>query len=160
MSDAPSSTIPGPTVQAAEWDKFTKNWANIRLGHEALMLDKIQRQNRIVEVVARNTMTGEMEDTEGLPGNDDMGVAIGNEIHNHWQSSAPADVATSGPSLASKIAPYLATALLAAGGTGLGAYVLGTPAPSTPDTDTIIEYTPGFGVSTDVVAEYVEEEDE
>ena len=60
------------------------------------MLEKIQRQNRIVEVNARNTMTGKVDDTEGWPesGDDSMGVDIGDQIHNHYYPAPPAPIET------------------------------------------------------------------
>jgi len=74
-----------------KWDKLLRYWGYARLGHEGMMLDKIQRQTRIVEVLARNAATGDVEDMRGWPGTgdgDDMGVNIGNEIHYHGGNGA------------------------------------------------------------------------
>ncbi len=63
MSESPQeSTLPpeGNAVkQGVDW--VAKHWVRVRLAHEGMMLEKIQRQNRIVEVNARNTMTGKVD---------------------------------------------------------------------------------------------------
>jgi len=75
-------------THSEKWNKIKRNWANARLAHEGMMLEKIRRQNRIAELDARNAMTGETENTEGWPQTDgkgdDMGVSIGNENHYHY----------------------------------------------------------------------------
>ncbi len=51
------------------------------------MLNRIQRVQRFSETLARNTMTGDMQDKTGLPGDsegDDMGVEIGDRVTNHY----------------------------------------------------------------------------
>ena len=97
------------------------------------MLDKIQRQQRFVEVDARNAMTGDVENTNGLPG-DDMGVSIGNESH-HYHPQKP-----SSPLLAAILgAAILAGGILA----GIAAkHYFGDSPPVDTDTDTAFE--PGF----------------
>ena len=66
--------------------KDIRNWALTRLGHEGMMLEKIYRQNRVVEKSATQGVGSEnsgvsseltKEDEEG------MGVSIGNEHHYH-----------------------------------------------------------------------------
>ena len=91
------------------------------------MLDKIDRQHRIVETLARNTMTGDMKNVAGWPGNegdDAMGVNIGDHIHYHQApAQTPASpeitaqpvVSASTKSILFKWLPYL---LAVAGATG------------------------------------------
>ena len=91
-------------------DKDTvSNWANLRLGHEAMMLDKIQRQNRIVE----DTVRGQQKDLgyeSTLDQDDEMGVSVGNKItHIHQQEPEKKG---------SSLIPLAMAA--AAGATGLG----------------------------------------
>ena len=54
-----------PLQRGVDW--VAKHWPRLRLGHEGFMLDKIQRQQRCVEVSARNAMTGDNQDTNGWP---------------------------------------------------------------------------------------------
>lgn len=109
-----------------------KHWPRIRLGHEGMMLDKIDRQRQIVEQLAQNQMTGNYTNTELWPkaddGNgEDMGVKIGDEIHYHTTTTQPAapQPATPVESTSSKLLPYLLAAALA-GGSGLGGALLAT----------------------------------
>ena len=67
-------------------EKLKKNWAGVRLGHEAVMLEKIQQEAALTRRLVRKTQDGtlgkasdEPEDAEA-----DMGVAIGNEVHYHY----------------------------------------------------------------------------
>jgi hypothetical protein len=128
-------------------DWVAKHWPRVRLGHEGMMLEKIGRQNRIVEVAARNTMTGKMDDTEGWPSDEedeDMGVNIGDEIHHHHYPAPPAEAATEPPplggesstpakTLLEKAAPYLLAATLAGvPGGSIATYFLTRPDPAPP----------------------------
>lgn len=94
-------------------EKDARNWALTRLGHEGLMLDKIQRQNKIVE----NTVKGLQKDsnmTASDDGEDDTGVSIGNETRteNHYHSAEKKPTT-----------PWLPLSILAAGAmTGAGLY--------------------------------------
>ncbi len=94
-------------------------WARVRLGHEAMMLGKIQQQNRIAQINARNAMTGDMTNTDGWPGEDgdDMGVNVGDVVHHHHY--APPEAPT--PKRAMGIVPKLALAAILFGGGGAGA---------------------------------------
>jgi len=89
-----STTADQPTTDQPtenKWDKLLRYWGYARLGHEGMMLDKVQRQTRIVELLARNAATGKVDDVSGWPGEgcgDDMGVSIGNEIHYHSSNGA------------------------------------------------------------------------
>ena len=131
------------------------------------MLEKIQRQNRIAEIDARNAVTGDLS-TDGWPKTDgegdDMGVSIGNRVnHNHYYHAQPATeptTATAPPAPASpaeteppkpdassawKKAAAAATLLAAATGGGIGGLGLAewlnddVPAAATTP-DTWIEY--------------------
>lgn len=108
MSEQPqhSTTSRTPLQRGVDW--VAKHWPRARLAHEGMMLEKIQRQQRCVEVNARNAMTGDTTDTDGWPEEDDeMGVKIGDEIHHHH------------PKPSSKILPYVLAAALGATGGGL-----------------------------------------
>ena len=76
--------------QGVDW--VAKHWPRVRLAHEGFMLDKIVRQSRIVEQLAQNSMTGDVENVDAWPGHegdDDMGVKIGDEIHYHAAPPKP-----------------------------------------------------------------------
>lgn len=130
MSDATQPEPPpqtSPLRSGLGW--IAKYWPRIRLGHEGLMLEKIARQNRIVETLARNTMSGNMGDVTGWPGNaeeDAMGVNIGDHIHYHKAEPAPASPPVAESQL-SKWLPYAVAAALAVGG-----YYLGRQSPTIP----------------------------
>ena len=132
MNDSPQeSTLPLETAARKAVDWVAKHWARVRLGHEGVMLDKIERQNRIVEVVARNAMTGKPDDTEGWPpsGDDSMGVDIGDTIHNHYypaSTETPAKEPASAPTqskLPSLLKKAVITAALLGTGGGVGVAV-------------------------------------
>ena len=123
-----------PTQQDNKWDKLLRNWAYTRLGHEGMMLDKIDRQNRIVEVLARNAATGDVGDVRGWPEGDDMGVNIGNEIHYHGTHAQQASTQSAeapkpaAPSPAVKLWPWALAAAAGLAGFGLP-YVFNRPDP-------------------------------
>lgn len=143
MSSEPNqatATMEEPTPLKAGVGWVAKHWPRVRLAHEGLMVDKIQRQSRIVEQLARNTMTGDNQDVSGWPGHegdDSMGVNIGDHIHYHAASEQPAPQqppATPAPTSAAPAAAtppteqpksvwrtWLARTALVAGGLGLGA---------------------------------------
>jgi hypothetical protein len=101
-----------------------------------MMIDKIERQNRIVEIDARNAMTNEPANIDGWPdmGEGSMGCRIGDEIHNHHYHSVPPPPPQQGEtqvtegrelptaeelpekSFLSKALPYVGMALLGGGG--------------------------------------------
>lgn len=70
--------------KAVDWN--VKHRARITTAHEGMMLEKIMRQNRIVEIDARNAMTNKPDDVEGWPSveDTDMSVKVGDEVHNHY----------------------------------------------------------------------------
>lgn len=118
--------------ESPEWKKFLLNWGRLRLGHEGMMLNKILRQNRIVEQLAAQTREGKFSggqtpsDLEG----EDMGVSIGNEIHNHYEG---------GRKPTGLLAKLILALSLLAGGAGAGVLVnefLSSDSPPAVDTDT------------------------
>lgn len=147
MSDEPQdSTPPPPTTPErsklqAGIDWVAKHWPRARLAHEVMMLDKIQRQNQIVETVARNAMRGQAGNTadrsDGRKGGK-MGVSIGDRIiHHHYPQSAEPS------SLALKAIPYLLAAALGAGAGATVPWLASVtkpsqvvPSPTVADTDT------------------------
>ena len=140
------------------------------------MLDKIQRQSRIVEQLAKNTMTGDAENTDDWPGNDGedaMGVNIGDHVHYHYPpqetptASEPQDAAPSEPphdmppqttqQPAQPKSNFLKNAAVAAallvGGAGMG-FGLSRPSAPTPlPSTTTIENTQDLGVGVEVIPE-------
>lgn len=125
MNESPQASTPPSDALRMGVDWVAKHWARVRLGHEGMMLEKIQRQNRIVEVNARNTMTGKSDDVTDWPKSegDEMGVDIGDEIHNHYYPPSPA-TETSAKKPATTLAKAALAAALLAGGGGAG---LGVP---------------------------------
>ena len=119
MFDAPPKTPTSPAALQFGVDWVAKHWPRVRLAHEGVMVDRVQRVQRIGEVVARNTMTGKTKDASGWPGDtegDAMGVSIGDTVHNHYPAPTPAKKPMR---TAAKVAA--AAALLAAGvGAGTG----------------------------------------
>lgn len=123
----PAETSPQDRV-SDKWDKLRLDWARARLGHEGMMLEKIQRQNRIAELNARNAVTGDLS-TDGWPRTDgegdDMGVSIGNTVHNHYPTPQPtaqpnsqsSTEQTSTPSNWKRTAALVALSALTGGGT-------------------------------------------
>lgn len=101
-------------------DWVAKHWPRVRLAHEGVMVDRIQRVQRIGEVVARNAMTGKTADTDGWPdyqGTDKMGVEIGDRINNHYYPPQPAAKKPMGALAKAAIA----TALIGSGAGGVAA---------------------------------------
>ena len=124
-----------------------KHWPRVRLGHEAFMLDKIQRQTRIVEQLAKNAMTGDDTNTDEWPGSDGddaMGVKIGDTtINYHYPATPPQqpvqtvtptpmpDTPATQPTPTASVAPERSklwqTLAIAAIGGGLGAGAMALP---------------------------------
>jgi len=96
-------------------EKLKKNWANTRLAHEGLALERMQRQGALVERLVRKTQDGTLGQSTDEPEDevDEMGVAIGNEIHYHYgpsESPAPSPQAPTPSKLATaaKLAAIMA----------------------------------------------------
>lgn len=129
MSGSPQEATLPPEASAMKQgvDWVAKHWARVRLGHEGMMLEKIQRQNRFVEVDARNTMTGKVDDVGGLLSMKDteMGVDIGDTIHNYYPPapppvSSPAPAQQPKPKRSSWLKKAALTAVLIGSGGGTG----------------------------------------
>lgn len=111
-----------PREPLQSWiQKITKDWAGVRLAHEAMMLDKINKQNQRVFALADQTMTGKFEPTAAPPASgDDVGINVGNEskeYHYHYQMAGGAGEQQR-PITASPLASV--GKLLAAAGIGVG----------------------------------------
>lgn len=147
----PQATTHPSLKSGVDW--VGKHWPRVRLAHEGTMLDKIVRQQKCVEVSARNAMTGKHEDTTGWPEGDDMGVAIGDHIENHYYTSPvvsqSAETSNDQP-LWKKLAPYLVGAVLVCGGSGLG-YWFGRPSQQPPQQPAVIS-SPDRWIEYDVRA--------
>jgi hypothetical protein len=118
-----------------------------------MMLEKIQRQNRIVEIDARNAMTGKVGDVTDFPSSkgkgNEMGVDIGDTIHNYYPPAPPEPPPAVAVQPKSRVLKRLAKAAIAAAlvGSGVGAgaaipFLLGmfdkNPPPAA------VDYTDGY----------------
>lgn len=84
------------------------NFANVRLAHEAMMIDKISKQNQIVmDSVKAMQPTNEVQ-----KGDEDMGVSVGNK--QYYYQSQPEN-GPQQPSTLVKLAPWIISALTAFG---------------------------------------------
>lgn len=157
--DQQAAAVLAETATDDPWrEKFKRHWLSLRgLGWEAMMLDKVQRQNKIV----RETVQRQMNGTLGKPiegqavEEDDMAIRIGDEVHNHYSTPAPAPTPAAAPATPatagmSALGKAALGAALALGGAGAGAAVVnalsGQPsttvvAPSGVDTDTSVRIT-------------------
>lgn len=93
MSEQNTTTTPPTlTMQPNEWfpgqNWVRKQWSRLRLAHEGLMVDHVQRIQRIGEISARNSMTGDYTNTDGWPEDEEMAVNIGDHTHYHRTSPA------------------------------------------------------------------------
>lgn len=159
MATTEPQTEPQTKAEGVLREKFSQNWADTRLAHEGMMLDKIQRQTQIVEQLAAQTRDGKFSSGE-VPATpeDDMGVSIGNEIHNHYPAATPPEdrppeVAT--PTIEAQpvgsLAKWiLAASLLLGGATGAGVAVLINQARS-PDPPTTTPHVVDTNTTTDVM---------
>ena len=117
-------------------EKFLQNWMDTRLSHEGMMLGKIQRQNHIVEQLAAQTRDGNFSGgpVPSVPEDEEMGVSIGNETHNHYQRGRPLGT----------LGKLIVAASLLAGGAGAcvlaNQFLSGDP-PAAVDTDTATDVT-------------------
>ncbi len=148
MAEATAEVTEEPTEQLSWKEKIARNWFNVRLGHEGMMLDKIQQQQKRVFEIADRAANGTTGKPSQSAGDDDMGVNIGNEIHYHGVQQAASTVTNTGtPGLSTAAKAALVVALLGgAGGVGYAAADLLKPEPAVvqgtdtdTDTDTITE---------------------
>lgn len=146
---ATAEPVAEPIPERSDVAKAKRHVFNRHLAHEGIMLDRMQRQLRNAESLQRFAATNDTNDLP-KPGDDDMGVNIGNEYHLHqvMQPNEPKPSTPVGPaigtSIGSKLWPLVLGASLACGSTGLGWLLAKWDTPPPPaaadtDTDTITE---------------------
>ena len=115
---------PAPPDDLPWKEELLQQWMQTRLAHEAMMLDKIQQQNKRVLELADAARTGTIgKESAASTEGDDMGVSIGNkEYHYHYENAQQAN-STTEASPAMKATNTLGkiaagAALLGAGGIG------------------------------------------
>lgn len=143
-----------------DWDQtpeefsqeFKQQWMQTHLAHQGMMLDKIQRQQAIVEATARFAATGDSaqlakEITPQGVEDAEMGVSIGNkEYHVHNYPSSPVTNTTTTTTEASPVAKASSTlakaaaaaALVGAGGIGVVGVNMAIDALTRPDPSPVI----------------------
>lgn len=145
---ATAEQVAEPIPERSDVTKAVRNVFNRHLAHEGIMLDRMQRQLRNAESLQRFAATNDVKDLP-QPGDDDMGVNIGNEYHLHQimpptepKPTTPAASAI-GASIGSRLWPLVLGASLALGSTGLGWLLHGwqsdTPKAVDTDSDSINE---------------------
>jgi len=154
-------------IQPKTWrERISRQGLLLHHAHRGMMLNKILRQNKIVEENARQQLgVAYGEDTAKLAATDedeDMGVSVGNENHYHFQTtSAPTPITNPSPenqnlnnSKQGKIPQWLTIGTLLASSGIIGASLNNHFNPATPnsntlptpeDQDTISIIKPGFG---------------
>lgn len=173
MSTATAETsIPEPIPVRSDERKIARNRALLLLGHEGVMLDKVQQQARYLMDVAKGARDGtlgkkpaetqtETDTTESPDEEDQMGVNIGNETHFHLpitESQKPTTPAPApAPSLPAPVAAVpaaVATANPLLGALMGGALVLGGAAVGAlwPDSDP--PATVNMDTDTDTLYQY------
>lgn len=131
-STAPTPEVPEGFTDPMTLDELVKHWAAMRLGHEAVMLDKLPKVNKYQFDAAEFARTGKWPDQAATAESADMGVNIGNrEIHNHYHTASTtqeANTTTSTPEATPQVGSSTTNTLgkLAAGGALLAAGGLGT----------------------------------
>lgn len=81
-------------------EKITRQYIQLKgIAYEAMMLDKIMRQNAIARDIAVRSANGTLGKApeNNMPDEDDMGIRIGDEIHHHHHAAPPAPVAQPSP---------------------------------------------------------------
>lgn len=69
-------------------EKLKANWADTRLAHEAVALESLQRKDTLVQRLVRKTQNGTLgKETVEPEDAEDMGVAVGNQTHNHYYAA-------------------------------------------------------------------------
>jgi len=127
---AETTNPPTPTEQTpAQWnEEFKEHWMNLRLAHEGLMLEDIQKRNLKVHELADAVRNGTIGKPASAPTEgDDVGVSIGNkQYHYHYETTqaAQANTTTTEASPAMKATNTLGK--IAAGAALLGAGGIGT----------------------------------
>jgi hypothetical protein len=138
-----------PIPQRTDERKFVRNWAFLRLAHEALMVKRVKENAKKVERLENFAASGNKADLVATEadGEDGDEMNIGNEIHNHYQGTPPVETPAAQPTappnsgMGTLGSMALGAALLAGtGGVGYSAYDLliqdNQPAAVDTDTDT------------------------
>jgi len=141
-------TTAEPIPERSDVAKAVRHVFNRHLAHEGIMLSRVLRQQRNEEKLKKFAATGDTKDL-ATPGEDDMGVNIGNEYHVHNvmpEQKTTTTPSAIGTSIGSRLWPLVLGAALAGGSTGLGWVLAKWNAPPTApvvdtDTDTITEFT-------------------
>jgi len=110
--------------------KDVRNAALLKtIGHEAMVMDKIMRQNKIVENTVHGVQNQSGMDTSNPSGDEeDMGVSIGNETHYHYQQQTPVPPKQDANNTSSKNNWGIPVSIIAAGAmTGAGLYFKDDP---------------------------------
>lgn len=112
-------------------EKFKRQYLQLKMGFEGMMLDKIMKQNAIARDVAIRTANGtigQMQSGEGAEG-DDMGIRIGDEINHHYHSEPQPPAVNHSIGTLGKVA--IAAGLVGAGAVpgAVAAYMLTRPEP-------------------------------
>ena len=138
-------TDPAEKKLLEDWkDKLFRQWAQIREAHEAMMLDKFQKQNTLVRSQVRSMLKEsgvEVPPLESSEEGDDMGVRVGDDtkvIHNHYPAGTK-PATTSSPeklSLLKRAVPVILGSVITAGAL-LGTNEFLKDEPSTPVSDSV-----------------------
>lgn len=134
-STTPTPEVPEGFTDPMTLDELVKHWAAMRLGHEAVMLDKLPKVNKYQFDAAEFARTGKWPEQTATAESADMGVNIGNrEIHNHYhtasttQTAQQANTTTQAPEAQPQVGSSTTNTLgkIAAGAALVGAGGLGT----------------------------------
>lgn len=124
-AEATPDQVAEPIPQRSDTTKAVRNVFNRHIAHEGIMLDRMQRQLRNAEKIQRFAATNDVNDLP-KPGDDDMGVNIGNEYHLHQimqpQTEKPMP-STVGDAVKSRVWPIVLAAAMS-GGVGAAAPLL------------------------------------
>lgn len=85
---------PDPIPRRSDVAKIIRTWALDRIAHTGIMIARTNRNLHKAERIQKFAVTGDPNDLLTPEGEDDMGVYIGNEIHNHIEGGQPAASAT------------------------------------------------------------------
>ncbi len=125
-------TDPTQQTPAQFNEEFKENWMNVRLAHEGLMLEEIQKRNLKVHELADAVRTGTVgkasQPSAPAAEGEDVGVSIGNKHYHYYQTSQAAQANTTTTEAAPMAAaqPTSTLAKVAAGAALLGAGGIGT----------------------------------
>ena len=113
-------------IEPTTWvDELVQNWANVRLAHEGMMLDKIGQQTKRVFGLADAAANGTLGKGQSAEA-EDMSVSIGNKYYVQQSQESVMGAA------AKKLIPLTLAAAL--GGAAPLAYLWWTTQPPTPTT--------------------------